>query len=139
MSLLFEEKVVVSPEHIDALGHVNNIVYLQWAEQVAWHHSVQLGIGVPEFQQHNAAMVARRHELNYLAACFEGEHINLRTWLTQCDGLSLYRQYQFVRLSDQKTVFEGQTRWVCIRLSTGRPMRMPEFFKQAYCANLVPA
>lgn len=137
MSLVFEEKVVVAVAHIDALGHVNNVVYLQWAERVAWHHSVQLGIGVTEFQQHDAAMVARKHELNYLAACFEGEQINLRTWLTQCDGLSLYRQYQFVRVSDQKAVFEGQTRWVCTRLSTGRPIRMPEPFKQAYLASLM--
>lgn len=136
MPAVFEQAVIVRPEHIDALQHVNNIVYLQWAEYVAWQHSVQLGIGVPEFQQHDAAMVARKHELNYLAACFEGEQIRLCTWLTQCDGLSLYRQYQFVRKTDQKVVFEGETRWVCIRLSTGRPMRMPEFFKQVYSAQI---
>ncbi len=136
MPVVFEAPVIVKPEHIDALQHVNNIVYLQWAEYVAWQHSVHLGIGVPEFQHYDAAMVARKHELNYLMACFEGEHILLRTWLAQCDGLSLYRHYQFVRQSDQKVVFEGETRWVCIRLSTGRPMRMPEFFKQAYSAQV---
>lgn len=136
MPAVFEESVLINTAHIDALGHVNNIVYLQWAERIAWLHSVQLGLGITEFQQHDAAMVARKHELNYLAACFAGEQLLLRTWLDRCDGLSLYRQYQFIRESDQKVVFEGETRWVCIRLSSGRPMRMPEFFKQAYACHL---
>ena len=132
MLLSHQMQVTVTQQHIDALGHVNNVVYLQWAEQVAWQHSIQLGIGIAQFEQLDAAMVARKHELNYLAASFEGEELLLKTWLSKCDGLSLFRQYQFVRLKDQKIVFEGETRWVCVQLSTGRPIRMPQQFKKAY-------
>ncbi len=132
MPLSYQLQVIVTQQHIDALGHVNNVVYLQWAEQIAWQHSVQLGIGMPEFEQLNAAMVARKHELSYLAACFDNDEILLKTWLSKCDGLSLFRHYQFIRRSDEKVVFEGETRWVCIQLSTGRPIRMPEAFKKAY-------
>lgn len=128
----YQQVIPVEAHHLDELGHVNNIVYLQWAELIAWRHSEQLGITMAEFQQFDAAMVARQHELNYLAACFLGDEIQLNTWLSACDGLNLYRQYEFIRLKDQKVVFKGHTRWVCIRLSTGRPIRMPDAFRKAY-------
>lgn len=128
----YEEFIQVGAIHLDALAHVNNIVYLQWAEHIAWRHSEQLGITFTEFQQLDAAMVARQHELNYLAACFEKDELKLSTWLSESDGLNLYRQYEFIRVSDQKVVFKGHTRWVCVRLSTGRPIRMPDAFRKAY-------
>jgi acyl-CoA thioesterase FadM len=31
----FEHTVTVSPLHIDNLNHVNNVVYLQWVQDVA--------------------------------------------------------------------------------------------------------
>lgn len=132
MSSVYEYALTVTEDHLDLLGHVNNVVYLQWAEKVAWLHSQALGIGWSDFQTLDAAMVARTHELNYLAACFAGDQLMLRTWLSDRDGVSMFRQYEFVRQSDQRVVFQGHTRWVCIRLSTGRPMRMPEAFKNAY-------
>jgi acyl-CoA thioester hydrolase len=128
----YQQLIQVQSHHLDELAHVNNIVYLQWAEQIAWQHSEQLGLSIKDFRLHDAAMVARQHELNYLAGCFLGDEIQLKTWLSANDGLSLYRQYEFIRLSDQKIVFKGQTRWVCVRLSTGRPIRMPEAFRKAY-------
>lgn len=131
----YQHLIQVETHHLDALSHVNNIVYLQWAEQVAWLHSEQLGISLQSFQQLDAAMAARRHELNYLAACFLNDKIQLNTWLSANDGLNLYREYEFIRLKDHKIVFRGHTRWVCIRLSTGRPIRMPDAFRKAYQVN----
>jgi len=130
--LSYQTQVEVAPEQIDGLGHVNNVVYLQWVEQVAWQHSQQLGLDLLAYQRLDAAMVAREHQLIYKAACFVGEVIELRTWIGQRDLLNLYRHYQFVRCHDQVTVFEGVTRWVCIKLSSGRPTRMPPAFQQAY-------
>lgn len=129
---VFEQQIEVIPPHIDGLGHVNNVQYLTWVEQVAWAHSEQLGLGLAEYQRLDAAMVAREHQLLYKAACLVGQQLILRTWLGQRDALNLRRHYQFVRIQDQQVVFEGQTHWVCIRLSTGRPQRMPAAFRQAY-------
>lgn len=129
---VFHVHVQVQPEQIDGLGHVNNVVYLQWVEQVAWQHSQVLGLDLTAYQRLDAAMVAREHQLTYKSACFVGEQLELRTWLGQRDLLNLYRHYQFVRVNDQRVVFEGITRWVCIKLSTGRPIRMPTVFQQVY-------
>ena len=78
---VFEQWVTVQAQHLDGLGHVNNVQYLKWVEQVAWAHSAQLGLGLAEYQQLDAAMVAREHRLLYKAACFAAQQLQLRTWL----------------------------------------------------------
>ncbi len=122
----------VSTEHLDQLGHMNNVVYLQWMEQLAWAHSESLGLGWGEYQRLDAAMVAREHHLSYQAACFVGDALLCQTWLGLSNGLRLMRHYCFVRKSDQLEVFSAQTLWVCVRLSTGKALRMPAVFRSAY-------
>ncbi|RYZ92440.1 MAG: acyl-CoA thioesterase [Moraxellaceae bacterium] len=129
---IFEMRIAVENQHLDDFGHVNNVIYLQWMQDVAWAHSTRLGLDLAAYQALDTAMVARQHQLTYLAACRLGDSLILSTWLTQNDGFNLHRQYRLIHELDQKVVFEAQTHWVCIRLSTGQPIRMPPRFKQAY-------
>ena len=46
----FEQTISVLPEHCDGLGHVNNVQYLHWAEDLAWAHSSALGLGLTSYQ-----------------------------------------------------------------------------------------
>lgn len=125
--------ITAKAEELDDLGHVNNVSYLRWLEAAAWAHSVALGIGLAEFKNLDRAMVARRHELDYLLPCQLGDELLVGTWITNNDRkLSLERRYQIFRLVDSKTVFTGLTRWVCVALSTGKPRRMPAEFVAAY-------
>lgn len=135
MAECFSLQKVVNPEHLDQLGHMNNVVYLQWMEQLAWAHSEYLGLGWSEYQRLDAAMVAREHHLSYQAACFIGDSLLCQTWLGVSNGLRLNRYYRFVRESDQLEVFSAQTLWVCVRLSTGRALRMPDVFRSAYSSS----
>lgn len=132
---VFEMHIKVENQHLDSFGHVNNVIYLQWMQDVAWAHSTRLGLDLAAYQQLDTAMVARQHQLTYLAACHLGESLTISTWLSQNDGFNLHRQYRLIRQSNQKMVFEAQTHWVCMRLSTGQPVRMPESFKKAYALS----
>lgn len=124
--------VVVQPAHIDVMRHTNNVVYLQWLEDVAWDHSRHLGLDEAAYERIGHGMVARRHELDYHQPTFLGETLLLGTWLLQCDRLSTHRGYQFVRASDGQTVFRGRTHWVCVDIKEGRVRRMPAEFYTAY-------
>jgi len=128
--------VKVGPEHIDGFGHTNNVVYLQFLEQVAWAHSQALGLGMDAYRRLNTGCVARRHELDYLAPSFAGEDLWLATWIHENDGrLSMWRRFQIIRAHDQKTLMRAATHWVCVDLTTGRPKRQPPEFLSAYCAG----
>jgi acyl-CoA thioester hydrolase len=130
----FTTEVTVQPQHIDLMRHTNNVVYLQWLEDIAWAHSTALGLGPAQYEALGHGMVVRQHELNYLAATRLGERLMLATWLTQADKLSLHRQYQFIRLDDGVTVFRGRTHFVCVDIAQGRVRRMPAAFQEAYAA-----
>ena len=128
---LLEKKVTA--DDIDIMGHTNNVVYLKWLEEVAWGHSKSLGLGWDVYDKLNRGLVARRHELDYLGATFEGDDLILATWIIDNDGkIGVQRAYQVVRKSDLKVVLRGRTRWVCIDIKSGKPKRMPSEFIEGY-------
>ena len=125
--------MTVGHESIDVMGHANNVEYLRWLEHVAWDHSSALGLDWAEYQHLDRAMVARRTELEYLAAAYEGDEILLGTWIVENDQrVSITRQYQVVRPKDAKTLLRDKTQWVCVEISTGKPKRMPPAFVSGY-------
>src|SRR5690606_34738458 len=75
------DAVTVGAEHLDRFGHTNNVVYLSWLEQIAWGHSVSLGLDFDAYERLGAGCVARRHELDYLAPTFAGDRLWLATWV----------------------------------------------------------
>lgn len=129
--------VSVQDQHIDLMRHTNNVVYLQWLEDVAWAHSIALGLGPAEYEALGHGMVVRQHELNYIQATRLGEQLGLATWITQADKLSMRRQYQFIRLDDGATVFRGHSQFVCVDIAQGKVRRMPPAFLSAYTAAVV--
>lgn len=132
MSTLFDLKVTVDASHIDVLGHVNNVVYVQWMQDVATQHVEALGLGIQEYLALKHAMVAVEHQMQYRKAAFLGDEIVLRTWLDDLNALYLSRQYVFYRPQDASILFVAKTKWACVEIATGKPKRLSPTFTQAY-------
>lgn len=132
MSAIFDLNIKVLPEHIDSLGHVNNVVYMHWMQDVATAHIDALGLGLKQYQELKHAMVAVEHQVQYRKAAFVDDDIILRTWLYDLNSLYSFRQYAFYRAADQSLLFVGTTKWACVELQSGRPKRMSPTFLQAY-------
>lgn len=128
----FVYQLEVDSCHIDVMGHTNNCEYLKWCEVMAWRHSEYLGLGIEEYRAVGHGMAAVHTELDYLAATFAGEVLQIATWVGSCDRIGLLRHYQVIRPSDGAIVLRAQTRFVCVDLISGRLRRMPEPFKTAY-------
>lgn len=134
----FIENVQVQPDDIDELGHANNAVYVGWLERCAWQHSKSLGLGLEEYQQLNRAMVVVRHEIDYLAAAYAGEKLQMATWVVSWVGkLRMTRRFQLVRPSDGLTLLRAITTFACVEMSSGRPRRMPPEFIEGYGQAIV--
>jgi acyl-CoA thioester hydrolase len=128
----------VQDEHIDELGHANNAVYVTWLETAAWQHSQSLGLDMGDYRRLDRAMAVLRHEIDYLAAAYLGDELQLATWIVDSDQrLKMKRNFQLARPADGVTLLRAQTTFVCIQLSTGRPKRMPEAFIEGYGKALV--
>ncbi len=123
----------VLAEDIDGLGHANNAVYVSWLERCAWRHSQRLGLDLAEYRRLDRAMAVLRHEIDYLAAAYEGDELQLATWIVESDQrLRMNRRFQLVRPADGATLLRAQTTFVCIELSSGKPKRMPAEFIDGY-------
>ena len=123
---------------IDGLNHTNNAVYVQWCESVAWAHSGSLGLGINEYQQLDRGMAIRHASYDYLLPSSLDEALLIGTWLTASDGkLSLERRFQIVRAANGETLLRARWHLVCIELSSGRPRRMPDIFRERYLGALI--
>ena len=125
--------IVVQSEDIDGLGHANNAVYVSWLERCAWRHSQSLGLDLAEYRRLDRAMAVLRHEIDYLASAYEGDQLQMATWIVESDQrLKMTRHFQLKRPADDLTLLRAQTTFVCIELSSGKPKRMPAEFIDGY-------
>ena len=125
--------MTVLESHQDAFGHTNNVAYLEWLEKAAWSHSEALGLNIAAYYDLGCGCVVRKHELNYCLPTYVGEKLAIGTWISANDRkLSTTRDYQIIRLHDNKTILTGQTHFVTVDMQTGKPKRMPSEFIRAY-------
>ena len=123
----------VTAADIDGLNHTNNAVYVNWCQQVAWSHSMALGLDLERYRQLDRAMAITRSEYDYLQASREGDQVVAGTWIVGWDRkLTMERRFQVIRQSDGVTLLRARMRFACIELSSGRPRRMPKEFIEGY-------
>ena len=123
----------VVPADMDALNHTNNTVYVKWCEQVAWSHSVSLGLDLERYRELDRAMAITHSEYDYLQASREGDEIVAGTWIVSSDNkLTMTRRFQVIRLQDGVTLLRAGMRFACIEISSGKPRRMPREFLEGY-------
>jgi len=115
----------IPADAIDENGHVNNVAYVQWMQDVAVEHYEYIG-GVSPMREANAIWVVREHRIEYLLPAFAGEEIEIKTWVENVRRVRSLRKYEFVRKSDDKVLVKGETDWVFVDAKTGRPLAIPE-------------
>jgi len=109
---------------IDENGHVNNVAYVQWMQEIAMQHYASIG-GI-QAQGKDATWVVREHKIEYFLPAFAGEAIEIRTWVENIRRVRSLRRYEFVRTVDEKVLVRGETEWVFVDANTGRPLPIPE-------------
>jgi acyl-CoA thioester hydrolase len=125
--------VEVLAADIDAYDHVNNAVYLSWLDRAAWSHSASLGLSLEQCLALRRGMAAHRTEIDYLRAALLGDSVLVGTWIVSTDTkLRVERRFQIRRAADGETLARARIDYVCINLDSGRAVRMPESFRNAY-------
>jgi acyl-CoA thioester hydrolase len=121
--------IQVDPADIDVLGHVNNIVYLRWVQDVAKAHWFS---AAPADDQAGLVWMVVRHEIDYLSPAGPRDELILRTWVGAAAGLRFDRHTEILRASDRKLLAKAKTVWVPIDQATGRPKRVPERVRKMF-------
>ncbi|NLE67387.1 MAG: acyl-CoA thioesterase [Lentisphaerae bacterium] len=120
----FLHRFTVPADAIDENGHVNNVVYIQWMQDSAIRHAAASG-GTAAMRAAGCTWLVRSHKIEYLSPAYPGDCIEACTWVEYFRGVRSLRQYRFVRTSDSKLLARGETMWVSVSASTGRPHAIP--------------
>lgn len=117
----FELTIAVTPSDIDTLGHVNNVVYLSWVQDVAIAH---WNAACPPEEHAEVAWVAIRHEIDYKHPAVLGDSVVARTWVGSADSHRFERNTEVRRASDDKLLARALTIYCPINRATGKLTRV---------------
>jgi acyl-CoA thioester hydrolase len=127
---IFHKPLVVGAESIDAVGHVNNREYLRWMEDIAVEHSAARGWPMQRYFDAGTAWVASTHFLEYLRPAFEGDPLDVYTWIAAWDRRTCVRRYAVLR--QRKLVARGETLWTFVEIAAGRACDLPAAVSEAF-------
>ena len=123
----FEHSFVVKPEDIDRQGHVNNVRYVQWIQDVAAAHWLSKAT---EEQKAEMVWVVLRHEIDYLRPGFENENLTAVTWVGEPSGAKWERFVEIRR--EEQILVKAKSIWVALDSKTLRPRRVDSELKEQF-------
>ena len=115
----YEMEIVITPEDIDQLGHVNNVVYLQWVQDAAIAH---WSASATREQKESLLWVVTKHEIRYKCPAYLGDIIIARTWIGKARHVFFERHTELLRKSDRKLLAKATTLWTPIDPNTREPV-----------------
>ena len=130
---VYRRLFAVEPADVDANGHVNNIVYLRWAQDLATSHWASRF--TPE-ESEPFGWIVLRHEIDYRRPLLPGEAGQGQTWVGAAKGPRFLR---YVRIDgpDGQPCAQVISTWCLIDAVTRRPLRVPSWVVERFQAALM--
>lgn len=119
----FSINIQVQQPHLDAVNHVNNVVYIQWMQDIAsmhWH-----AIATPELKNKFVWMI-RRHEVDYHNQAFLNDNLLITTWTGEYTNVTWKRHYEITRPADNKKIISAVSLWIPVDVEAQKPQRVDE-------------
>ena len=101
----------------------------RWKRIAVEHYA---SIGGIQAQGPDATWVIHEHRIEYLLPAFEGEAIEIKTWVENIRKVRSLRKYEFIRKSNGKILVKGETIWVFMshnRQAASNPEEVINVFK----------
>lgn len=131
-SACFEHLIEVASSEIDELGHVNNAVYLGYAEAVSRAHAESVGLTLQAFEECGVLPVVHRHRITYYQPAKLGDTLAVSTQVTAMGGPKAERRNRIRRAATGELLAEVVTEWVWLDPETLRPKRVPRAVAAAF-------
>ncbi len=119
----YELLITVSPEDIDELQHVNNVVYLKWVQDVASAHWNSVASDEMKGQY---AWVVLKHEIEYFSPAFLHDKITARTRVHHSEGVRSERHVELFNQKTGKLLARAKTTWCLLDAATMKPRRVEQ-------------
>lgn len=123
----FAHSFIVKKEHLDEQNHVNNVVYVQWIQDVAVAHWRKVA---SQESQENFVWFLLRHEIDFKQQSFEGEEITATTWVGKATKVTCER---FTEIKRGGTVLvKAKSNWCMLEADTKKPAKISEEIREQF-------
>ena len=123
----FSHSFRVSAADIDAQGHVNNVAYVKWIQDVAVAHWLS---ATTETEREKYVWMVTRHEIDYKKQAFENEEVNAMTWVGEPTRISWERFTEITR--GESLLVKARSVWCLIDRDTSKPTRITSELKELF-------
>jgi len=134
---VFKMRRRVEWRDIDPAQHVNNSVYLNYAEECGLEVCRAFDWPFARMKAINLGIVTRRHRIEYRQQAVMNDELEVSTWAFNMRRATGVRHYFIRRVSDGELMAQVHSQYVWINIDTGRPVRVPEDFLAAFADNIV--
>jgi len=126
-SKIYQKSIRVGVEHLDDLQHVNNVVFLQWVQDIAGEHWLSKSTDV-----FNEAYywVVIDHFIEYKGQAFLDEVLKVQTFVEKNEGVRSTRIVEFYK--EEKLIVRAKTNWCLIDRARNRPTRVPKVVDEMF-------
>lgn len=119
----FTHSIKVVRTDIDDLGHVNNVVYVRYVQEVAAEHWSTVA---DETLRAKYLWVVLRHEIDYKNPAFLDDVITATTWVGEHQGARFERFVKLKSESSGKILVEAKTTWCMLDRKSMKPVRIQD-------------
>jgi acyl-CoA thioester hydrolase len=124
--------VRVRSYELDSFGHVNNAVYLHYLEEARSEFLKQIGLSFPDFARLGVHLVIVEAHVRYVTPAVYGDEIEIIGRFTGIKSASLSVTYTLTEKASGRLVATAETRAAFVDPATGRPVRAPHAFREAF-------
>lgn len=135
-SQAFEMTLAVEASDLDQLGHVNNVTYVRWVQDVAVAHWQAVA---PAADQAKVRWIVLRHEIDYLQQAFAGDGIVARTWVGSASRVRFERFTELLRAADRVPLAKARTMWCPIDAERHRPVAVSAAVRACFAVAVNPS
>ena len=121
---------------LDGAGHINNAAYLSFLEDCAMEMLSAGGWPAARMHAEGFGIVAREYRIQYLVPALLDDELEVATWVSNVKRATALRHYMIDRVSDGVPIVRAQALWVWVDPSSGRPLRIPASFVEAFADNV---
>jgi len=123
--LVYTARWKVRPYELDGNGHVNNAVYLNYAEALTIEQAELSGYGRDWTRSRGGAWLVHRSLVTHELPAVYGDELELTVRVELVRGVRGVRRTSIRRAADGAGVAEVLTEWVWVDATSGRPSLVP--------------
>lgn len=126
---IYVHRRTVSKEDLDDLNHVNNVIYVQWAQDIAKEH---WEVRASDELKKKFIWVVIRHEIDYKKQAFLGDDILIETYVGETTFVTSERYVNIKNAKTGEVLVAAKSMWCLLDADSKRPTKITEELRTVF-------